>query len=1106
MSFLSESMSSSDSPKFLSSLGASDLKSIEDAFYMNSKRSKNPFVSREDFGRLLSGVLTKGTTDDYYQLFDMVDISREGQIDWDRFSNYLLLGYYEREDRIKMSQVPQWQDIKNIYTPHKTSLCRFLLRKGHVNRYCTVSKDGLVCIMNEQCEVKRMCQISTNPEEIRSKDLWITDAAIMSNINKIAFATTSREIWIYDMSAKSDFVCQYKIIGMKHICLCMTYWSNKNNSNIALLAFGDTGGYVHAIFFSHTMSYLFEKPWKTEQSQDQCFTVNIDRVLEGDFPSATCLQFKAHSAWVRQITFIPLLDCFLTCSTTSTDSIVLAFLGKSRKDVRLTEFKIPLGINGFDYQESLNLIASAGINNHVCLWNPYVASKPVGVLRGHMQVIVAVEFMHAKNQLISFSKDKVLRIWDINLQICVQRLTGIFPKGPDVNILLFYDQEFGSLFSAFNSQVQVMHIKREVKHRIVSHDSPVTEVLYNEKFGHVISVDEGSCITLWFLNTGQKVKHITEAHGGAEITTVCLDHSQTRILTAGTDGNIKIWDINGNCHHVLIVQEGNPCEISQILYLKRTILAVGWSKTVCCFPTVQLKTYYVYPTDWNGKQEHVDDILAADFCAPRTLVTASYDGDIVFWNSNTQNPIRKITNSSKLKRNNRLPPLTPRVRSRLEKKTSKKSILKSSSKSPMLLKTPTRLSPLPPSPVNSPSPRAEEDSSFATITSIEFLKQRNANHPRCANLYSCHSDGHVRFWNSITCQMLGEFVAFEQFGSLVSCVDSQNKILSVGGDTGAVKLWNIESYLTAPEQQQPHYQANQKPLFLRQFVTHLDTVTCIKLLEKNKKLLIVTSSSDCSVALHTLDGLVGIFGQTEHWNINDFPTSSNSLTWPQNLQNNNSEVDEHFPETMKSPKKENVNGSSSTAKTVDVQDSIAEPLSDFNVEEELADDENAAIDINNWDNSALKKAVNAISNKNMTGRIQVMTTNSMRHVNKRKNNYSYRCLKTKQMDVVGDIEKPEFVLHPEKYFLEREDTDEDLNCRLDEQLETTDEELILKHDEKSIFPKYILDMDTKLRTANKILNCKTPNVSRSDYRGAGTKPKVLVRNSNLKGLPMDLSE
>lgn len=77
-----------------------------------------------------------------------------------------------------------------------------------------------------------------------------------------------------------------------------------------------------------------------------------------------------------------------------------------------------------------------------------------------MQSVISVRFIESRGQLISLSKDKVsklwacilqvsflvwvrkwidsnfftfhqvLRIWDTHLQVCLQRLSGMFPKGP----------------------------------------------------------------------------------------------------------------------------------------------------------------------------------------------------------------------------------------------------------------------------------------------------------------------------------------------------------------------------------------------------------------------------------------------------------------------------------------------------------------------------------------------------------------------------------------------------------------------------------------------------------------------------------------------------
>ena len=82
--------------------------------------------------------------------------------------------------------------------------------------------------------------------------------------------------------------------------------------------------------------------------------------------------------------------------------------------------------------QSINFsLATAGVNHHVLLWNPYVISKPVGVLRGHMQSVVAVKFIESRGQTISLSKDKVT-VLSLSLVYPVVTLAGIFLLMEDV--------------------------------------------------------------------------------------------------------------------------------------------------------------------------------------------------------------------------------------------------------------------------------------------------------------------------------------------------------------------------------------------------------------------------------------------------------------------------------------------------------------------------------------------------------------------------------------------------------------------------------------------------------------------------------------------------
>ena len=88
------------------------------------------------------------------------------------------------------------------------------------------------------------------------------------------------------------------------------------------------------------------------------------------------------------------------------------------------------GVNAFDYDPNMNLLATANQNTVVNLFNPYV-NEPNGILKGHSRIVLAVKFMPSRSQLISYSADKTLRIWNVPLQICIQRIANVFPKGPE---------------------------------------------------------------------------------------------------------------------------------------------------------------------------------------------------------------------------------------------------------------------------------------------------------------------------------------------------------------------------------------------------------------------------------------------------------------------------------------------------------------------------------------------------------------------------------------------------------------------------------------------------------------------------------------------------
>lgn len=75
-------------------------------FFWNLTSSRGPFPVSNDVFFPFSR--------QFGDLFDKVDVTKEGTVDWDKFASHMLLEFYERDDRVKSTQVPQWKDLKNL--------------------------------------------------------------------------------------------------------------------------------------------------------------------------------------------------------------------------------------------------------------------------------------------------------------------------------------------------------------------------------------------------------------------------------------------------------------------------------------------------------------------------------------------------------------------------------------------------------------------------------------------------------------------------------------------------------------------------------------------------------------------------------------------------------------------------------------------------------------------------------------------------------------------------------------------------------------------------------------------------------------------------------
>ncbi|VDK84175.1 unnamed protein product [Dibothriocephalus latus] len=276
-----------------------------------------------------------------------------------------------------------------------------------------------------------------------------------------------------------------------------------------------------------------------------------------------------------------------------------------------------------------------------------------------MAPVIAVQFETTRQRLISFSKDNVLRIWDTQLQVSIQKINGVYPKGLEVSNTIFFHEAKGRLFITFNQRLSLMEMKPE-QTRVFTHDTPVVGALYDTAFN-------------------------------------------------------QVWDMNAHCHHTLICFTNAVTDISHIVILRRAVIVMGNSKHFTAFKMTNFDEHYVFPSEWKGAPEHQDDVMAGCALPPHNLITASYDGELIIWNTNSDLVSRRMNQRSK----------------------SMADVY-----SDVLL-------------------------NVSRVKLLPVRKHIRSGTTTGANLVTCGGNGFVRFWNAYACILIGEFVAHPKGSSFL---------------------------------------------------------------------------------------------------------------------------------------------------------------------------------------------------------------------------------------------------------------------------------------------------------------------------------------------------
>ncbi|XP_019371875.1 PREDICTED: WD repeat-containing protein on Y chromosome-like isoform X1 [Gavialis gangeticus] len=851
-------------------------------------------LTLQEFQRAFSELIGSESWNKQLQLlFHKVDAACEGLIDWSKFCAYMLLYYKERHSarRAKKEIFQETQPLVRHCVQNKQEPTTRVLAISSPPSlwFVTVSRGGLLTTWDSGLHIRKTFEIATEsrgfPTDKRRFKSLVTDAVYMANVHRIAVATTSRDIHFFEASTANLFE-DIHLFALNNIPTCLYYWYNaKSLGSRSLLLWGDDQGGVNLLWLLRPRAGMFEKPFRDGSGPRRIFMPDIKEHRK-------LLRYHAipdvHEEAISQIQYVSEGDLLITASDSPKASVVIMDVHRKRK---VYTWKIKKGVKCFDYCKSLNLLVTGGLDHAVQLWNQYLTDWPVATFQGHSTTVLSTVIHESQGHVFSYSKDSVLKVWDIFSQTCLQTLVLKFPciqpgrvlEQGDSPFLLMQDPPHLLLVSCadYIGMLKLTHGGAE-EEELATHSAPLCSALYSAYSHQVVTGCDDSSVAVWDVETGTKHLFISNAHGNEEITCMALDSSQNRLITAARNGTIKVWNIqNGhNVHQLEVVDEA---EVTGLVVLQsRTLLAVGWSRKIVLYHFWEPGALFVTATcSWKGGQLHKEDILAVDYCpALGLLATASFDGEIIVWNSESQRVFLYLRE-------------TPRKRSH------------------------------PP------------------VDKLFFLQHRCTDGilKDSAVLISSEA-GALRWWSIFgERQEFGVYYAPTKVDASVLGLAANliNTVLVSGDTEGFIQVWDISGYGLSPSTRG----SLKKPPLLSSWRAHSSCVVSIEHLMFDSDAFILSGSADRSARLWTPEGkFVGTFGQEKRWDLKNPSTFTHpkgsweekkelrkrtTLTEPRVLLSSKDPVRNMEGDTGEKGNLQESSGQGTTACKVDLRAQLQEP-------------------------------------------------------------------------------------------------------------------------------------------------------------------------------------
>lgn len=219
-----------------------------------------------------------------------------------------------------------------------------------------------------------------------------------------------------------------------------------------------------------------------------------------------------------------------------------------------------------------DIIASAGFERKIFLWNVYGDCENWAVLMGHGGAIMDLQFNEDGSEMVSCSTDKSIFIWDINTCERIKKLKG---HKSFVNSVSIARTGSVPLICSGSDDSTVKVWDRRQKGASLTYDNKyqVLSVAFNKTGEQIFFGGIDNQIKVWDTRmAGGELLYTLRGHTDS-ITGLSISHDGNYIASNAMDNTIRLWDVRPFAPQERCVK----IFIGHMHNFEKNLLRVSWS-------------------------------------------------------------------------------------------------------------------------------------------------------------------------------------------------------------------------------------------------------------------------------------------------------------------------------------------------------------------------------------------------------------------------------------------------------------------------------------------------------------------------------------------------